>query len=43
MKTRILLIVTLTNLQISIQTLAQAPASFNYQAILRDASGNVKA
>jgi hypothetical protein len=42
MKTR-LIIITLANLLISSMIFAQAPDKFNYQAVLRDASGNVRA
>jgi hypothetical protein len=50
MKTKKLLMLTLANLLISITCLTtgglifgQAPDQFNYQAVLRDASGNLKA
>jgi trimeric autotransporter adhesin len=43
MKTKKLLIIALVNFLISALVLAQAPGSFKYQAILRDASGDIKA
>jgi hypothetical protein len=43
MKCKNLLLLMLTNILIGTTILAQAPDKLNYQAILRDANGNVKA
>jgi hypothetical protein len=43
MKAKKILLITLSHLLISGLVLAQLPNSFKYQAVLRDASGNIKA